>query len=319
MAFFFFFSFQAQQVNSMFPHVPLQAITLDLADTHSVSLTVDRILNNSIYIPEEGGMVNNDATPLPNAAESTEPPPVRQQESIPQSHAPITAPPPPPPHTHSSLEESSQHSRVDADDELQENTQQSHDFDAQNAPEPQKSHDFDAQDTTDHLNSITHHQSHHTTPPEAPQGESELRQRRVDGSTVIQMAKGGCDSKDAAKPDSKSGFLSTKESYSRLFSSLQERKAELLRKAKRYHICNTESTHLVTCVFRPSFRNCPKGECQGGRRATASQIRGLSPRWGGFYQPSSQMKLSICSHCSVHNYASECTLNPYELLYTTLS
>ncbi len=35
----------------MFPHVPLQAITLDLVDTHSVSLTVDRILSHSIYIP----------------------------------------------------------------------------------------------------------------------------------------------------------------------------------------------------------------------------------------------------------------------------
>ena len=43
---------QAQQVHSMFPHVPLQAITLDLADTHSVSLTVDRVLNNTIYIPD---------------------------------------------------------------------------------------------------------------------------------------------------------------------------------------------------------------------------------------------------------------------------
>ena len=37
----------------MFPHVPLQAITLDLADTHSVSLTVDRVLNNTIYIPDQ--------------------------------------------------------------------------------------------------------------------------------------------------------------------------------------------------------------------------------------------------------------------------
>lgn len=37
----------------MFPHIPLQAITLDLADTHSVSLTVDRVLNNTIYIPDQ--------------------------------------------------------------------------------------------------------------------------------------------------------------------------------------------------------------------------------------------------------------------------
>ena len=40
-------------MHSMFPHIPLQAITLDLADTHSVSLTVDRVLNNTIYIPEQ--------------------------------------------------------------------------------------------------------------------------------------------------------------------------------------------------------------------------------------------------------------------------
>ena len=40
----------------MFPHVPLQAITLDLADTRSISQTVEHILNNAIYIPE------NDAT-----------------------------------------------------------------------------------------------------------------------------------------------------------------------------------------------------------------------------------------------------------------
>ena len=45
---------QAQRVHSMFPHVPLQAITLDLADTRSISLTVEHILNNAIYIPETG-------------------------------------------------------------------------------------------------------------------------------------------------------------------------------------------------------------------------------------------------------------------------
>ena len=37
----------------MFPDVPLQAITLDLADTHSVSLTVERILTEAIFIPEQ--------------------------------------------------------------------------------------------------------------------------------------------------------------------------------------------------------------------------------------------------------------------------
>ena len=54
MKFFNYFSLsQAQQVHSMFPDIPLQAITLDLADTHSVSLTVDRVLNNTIFIPEQ--------------------------------------------------------------------------------------------------------------------------------------------------------------------------------------------------------------------------------------------------------------------------
>ena len=45
---------QAQQVHAMFPHVSLQAITLDLADTRSISLTVEHILNNAIYIPVPG-------------------------------------------------------------------------------------------------------------------------------------------------------------------------------------------------------------------------------------------------------------------------
>ena len=39
----------------MFPHIPLQAITLNLADTHSVSLTVEHILNETIYVPGQDG------------------------------------------------------------------------------------------------------------------------------------------------------------------------------------------------------------------------------------------------------------------------
>ena len=50
----------------MFPHIPLQAITLDLADTHSVSLTVERILNSTIYIPgQEGTVATSTPTPIP--------------------------------------------------------------------------------------------------------------------------------------------------------------------------------------------------------------------------------------------------------------
>lgn len=53
---------QAQQVHSMFPNIPLQAITLDLADTHSVSLTVDRVLNNTIYIPDQQQLQGEEST-----------------------------------------------------------------------------------------------------------------------------------------------------------------------------------------------------------------------------------------------------------------
>lgn len=45
----------------MFPHIPLQAITLNLADTHSVSLTVEHILNDTIYIPGQ----DDDPSPSP--------------------------------------------------------------------------------------------------------------------------------------------------------------------------------------------------------------------------------------------------------------
>ena len=56
-----FLPWQAQQVHSMFPHIPLQAITLNLADTHSVSLTVEHILNDTIYIPGQ----DDDPSPSP--------------------------------------------------------------------------------------------------------------------------------------------------------------------------------------------------------------------------------------------------------------
>lgn len=51
----------------MFPHIPLQAITLNLADTHSVSLTVEHILNETIYIPgQEGPPPLSPASPHPH-------------------------------------------------------------------------------------------------------------------------------------------------------------------------------------------------------------------------------------------------------------
>ena len=59
---------QAQQVHSMFPHIPLQAITLNLADTHSVSLTVEHILNETIYIPGQEGPPPLSASPHPHSS-----------------------------------------------------------------------------------------------------------------------------------------------------------------------------------------------------------------------------------------------------------
>lgn len=49
----FLFPLQAQRIHSIFPDIPLQALTLDLADTRSVSLTAERIINGIIYIPDE--------------------------------------------------------------------------------------------------------------------------------------------------------------------------------------------------------------------------------------------------------------------------
>lgn len=67
----------------MFPHIPLQAITLDLADTHSVSLTVDRVLNNTIYIPDQQQLQGEEST-------SSEPHPLTpSQTSSPSLRVPM--------------------------------------------------------------------------------------------------------------------------------------------------------------------------------------------------------------------------------------
>ena len=75
----------------MFPHVPLQAITLDLADTRSISLTVEHILNNAIYIPETGTTGISQPLNSPTAHMST---PVTSSQSpesqSPESQAPLT-------------------------------------------------------------------------------------------------------------------------------------------------------------------------------------------------------------------------------------
>lgn len=60
----------------MFPHIPLQAITLNLADTHSVSLTVEHILNDTIYIPGQ----DDDPSPSPLSPHTN--PPLSSPHSI---------------------------------------------------------------------------------------------------------------------------------------------------------------------------------------------------------------------------------------------
>ena len=89
-------SLQAQQVRSMFPHVPLQAITLDLADTRSISLTVEHILNNAIYIPETGTTgvsqtLNSATAHMSSSATPSQAPETPAPESqAPESQAPPT-------------------------------------------------------------------------------------------------------------------------------------------------------------------------------------------------------------------------------------
>ena len=67
----------------MFPHIPLHAITLDLADTHSVSLTVEHILNETIYIPREEGT----PPPTPELTPTLLPPPPGSSQTTP-THLP---------------------------------------------------------------------------------------------------------------------------------------------------------------------------------------------------------------------------------------
>lgn len=67
----------------MFPHIPLQAITLDLADTRSISQTVEHILNNAIFIPETDN--DNTSQPLIPTTNTT-----HTSISSSQSHVPLT-------------------------------------------------------------------------------------------------------------------------------------------------------------------------------------------------------------------------------------
>ena len=255
----------------MFPHVPLQAITLDLADTHSVSLTVDRILSNAVYIPGEEAMA---AAATPTAGvdqvgggdqerEATPPsaPPrnqsgghvdddaiadaqsIRYLEPHPQDHAPASSSATSSPVQVSHAQELRPGESQDVHDLRFSETLESHaqaiicdantELDSPHGeyPDATPTASSDATPTAS---------SHDLLPPE-------LRRRGRD-SEGIHTAKaisaasspapgegGRRDSSDGVEEGNMGGkeFLSTGKSFSQLFSSLQERKAELLRKARR--------------------------------------------------------------------------------------
>ena len=261
----------------MFPHVPLQAITLDLADTHSVSLTVDRILSNSIYIPGEGGMAvaghapntdqqgggdqDGENTPPPqlagfpgnsnysntdeeeeeeeedSTAHSTPTHRLSSEPHPPQSHT--TAIPPSPLHA--------QDPRSDESHDLNRSTPlkscdmhepqlaESH---AHKTHPPPQSHDAADRANKEQLMELD---THHTPTDLSHDTLSELRRRKPDTEAIraaraISANGGRGEVGGGADSDGGNGgkeFLSTGKSYSQLFSSLQERKAELLEKARR--------------------------------------------------------------------------------------
>ena len=194
----------------MFPYVPLHAITLDLADTHSVSLTVDRILNNIIYIPGERGVHmpeqiegGDDTPPQPpeeNNEEQITPGGERQEIPLPQQNFSSSVVP----------QDNSQ------DTDITEH-QQSCDLN-----ELQESHDLD-EGSMEEIQSI----------------HSGVRSRKKHSETISlavpvqsNISK-DCPSEGSGHPSSATPTTSN-DAYSQMFSFLQEKKAELIRKAKRY-------------------------------------------------------------------------------------
>ena len=250
------FCVQAQQIHSMFPHVPIQAITLDLADTHSTSLTVDRILNDSIYIPMGGGGAEEEEGILPaehgeDSLQSSR----RGSESVANTVTLL-------PHTNPQQSHDMEQSVIEQSDPLQsrdldqwphgvdqgpgDHDQQSHDHDRQSHDSDVQSRDADGsicpdevQDSLNALHSrtlLSPHEPHSTSdapPPTKSPPLSELRQRKPasEAAESTKVAKAG---EKAASSSSSGDQFQSSDGYSRLFSSMQERKAELLRRAKRY-------------------------------------------------------------------------------------
>ena len=260
--------------------MPLQAITLDLADTHSVSLTVDRILSDSIYIPEGGGadaQLEGEATPPPQPASAgtendetatSNTVPRQSQEAL-NSYAQSSS---------TSLSESASVQEETYQNEASQshNAQFSHLTDESQASynshmtESKTSHDqdeniesmysevesteqdtlFPSQATEPGLRrrhnpniggSGSHDLASEMEQASTPEEDGMLQdpptgpgQADYDGTESIHAARAiSAERSSTGASASDSDFSSTSVSYSRLFSSLQERKAELLRKARR--------------------------------------------------------------------------------------
>ena len=201
---------QAQQVHAMFPHVSLQAITLDLADTRSISLTVEHILNNAIYIPAPGTVGAEQPlnslpihTPAPSTPDSQalSPPPLT---ASPQSSAAGEATP--------DTVADREGERDSADREGERDVAAGSGSVVRRRRGPPESHSVRSNETDDTQSSagvgaIRNNQS--GAPP------------RDEGST------------NATAAGSRHARGSVREEHSMSFSSLQRRKRELLASAKR--------------------------------------------------------------------------------------
>eukprot|EP00731_Ephydatia_muelleri_P026764 Em0018g864a len=182
----------AQQVHTMFPNIPLQAITIDLADTHSILLTVDRILNNSIYIPAQEVLPAPPPTPLgPRTDAAVEDPGLRPAEEPPK-------------------EERKQPEGVQAETAAV------------------------ASDTEDGGTVVNN--SGDVESPEAGAG-SGLRNRR----TQVDSERKSKDKETNVLP-TETGVLPTNSSSKYSFVALEQRKEDLLRKAKRNYLLKRQGT-----------------------------------------------------------------------------
>ena len=229
----------------MFAHIPLQAITLDLVDTHSVSLTVDHILTRSIFIPgqdSDTGSPPVEGTATPDTPLDT---PACSSEDDDDNDGPHRTSEQPPDQRFSSHSYSTPGGQMVSSDSIQR--EESHDLHYEHSKhlvlDGDLSHDTehllsDSEQSSSNLLEISHDteqtpcdsmESPESAPSPEPSSESSqtttaaaalsggLRQRIGGGSGLEQERR-----EEAALANVS------------LFGSLQERKAELLRKARRY-------------------------------------------------------------------------------------